>query len=74
MNKSFNASRRQLHRAALAAALLLAGNVAGAQNWPDKPIRLVVGGPPGGRRRCWVSRSSSRTSPVPRGCWVRRNC
>lgn len=48
MNKTIDATRRRLHRAALAAALLLTAGVAGAQTWPDKPIRFVVGGPPGG--------------------------
>lgn len=48
MNESFNTWRRRLHRAALASALLLAAGAACAQTWPDKPIRLVVGGPPSG--------------------------
>lgn len=48
MNESFEASRRRLHRAALAGVLLFAAGVASAQTWPAKPIRLVVGGPPGG--------------------------
>lgn len=48
MNKSFTASRRRFHHVALAGALLLAAGVATAQTWPEKPIRLVVGGPPGG--------------------------
>lgn len=52
MNKHHHPGRRQWHRAALAAALAAAlGACAGpalAQPWPDKPIRLVVGGPAGG--------------------------
>ena len=48
MNKRFNPARRLLHRAAVAGMVLLAATAAGAQTWPDKPIRLVVGGPPGG--------------------------
>jgi len=48
MNDTFDAARRGLHRAALAAALALAAGLAGAQTWPDKPVRLVFGGPPGG--------------------------
>jgi tripartite-type tricarboxylate transporter receptor subunit TctC len=41
-------SRRQWHRAALALAMTTLLGAAGAQTWPDKPIRLVVGAPPGG--------------------------
>lgn len=48
MHKSFNLTRRQLHRASVATALVLAAGAAGAQSNTDRPIRLVVGGPAGG--------------------------
>lgn len=48
MNPSHRPSRRQWHRAALALAITTLLGSATAQTWPDKPIRLVVGGPPGG--------------------------
>lgn len=41
-------SRRQWHRAALALAMSALLGSAGAQTWPDKPVRLIVGAPPGG--------------------------
>lgn len=52
MNAIHDPQRRQWHCAALAAALAtLLGSTAGparAQAWPDKPVRFIVGGPPGG--------------------------
>lgn len=48
MSHSHRPSRRQWHCAALAFAMTAVLGSAGAQTWPDKPIRLVVGGPPGG--------------------------
>lgn len=40
----------------LAAALLAAGSQAWAQNWPAKPVRLIVPTPPGGTLD-WISRA-----------------
>jgi tripartite-type tricarboxylate transporter receptor subunit TctC len=52
MNSNFNEGRRRFHRTALAAAraatLASTTGFAAAQSWPERPIRLVVGGPPGG--------------------------
>ena len=48
MNGPCDAGRRFFHRAAVAAALAVVAASAGAQTWPEKPLRLVVGGPPGG--------------------------
>ena len=47
MNKPIDIVRRRLHLAALAGVLMLAAGAAGAQTWPDKPIRLVVPAPAG---------------------------
>ncbi len=41
-------SKAILRRACAAAALGLAVQLAGAQSWPDKPIRLISAYPPGG--------------------------
>src|SRR5262245_27631820 len=40
--------RRFLHLAASAAALPIASHVAGAQAYPTRPVRIIVGFPPGG--------------------------
>jgi tripartite-type tricarboxylate transporter receptor subunit TctC len=42
-------SRRQsLHLAAGAAALSTSSRLARAQNYPTRPVRIIVGAPPGG--------------------------
>src|SRR5262245_33060597 len=44
-----NLSRRRfLQLAANAAALPIATRIAGAQNYPIKPVRIIAGSPPGG--------------------------
>lgn len=48
MNHRCDAGRRLFHQLALAAALAATAGTAAAQAWPEKPIRIVVGGPAGG--------------------------
>ena len=57
----------------IAIAMTLAAAIACAQDYPAKPVRLVVGFPPGGSNdivarhlapssvKCWACRPSSRT-------------
>src|SRR5262245_37270805 len=47
MHHRFNSLRRAL-LASAAIGVMLAGGIARADTYPDKPIKLVVGFPPGG--------------------------
>jgi tripartite-type tricarboxylate transporter receptor subunit TctC len=48
MRTYFKTSRRGFHAMAIACAALLGMSAATAQGFPDKPMRIIVGAPPGG--------------------------
>lgn len=68
MSKSPQPGRRAWHRAALAATFAAAlGPFAGtarAQTWLDRPIRLAVGGPPGGTVNVSARMLAERLTPL----------
>src|SRR6266480_588689 len=48
MNMKFPHRRQFLHLAAGAAALPAVSHIACAQTYPSRPVRIIVGAPPGG--------------------------
>ncbi len=56
MKTLIHTTRRAALGALAGAALLAAAPATFAQSWPGKPVRILIGAPPGGR--------SSRPSPA----------
>ena len=63
MRQPFNLRRHWLQAAGIS-ALLMAGWPVQAQNYPDKPVRIVVGGPAGGAADVTARLLAEKMSPV----------
>ncbi|MBD8049605.1 Bug family tripartite tricarboxylate transporter substrate binding protein [Limnohabitans radicicola] len=63
MRQPFNLRRHWLQAAGIS-ALLMAGWPVQAQNYPDKPVRIVVGGPAGGAADVTARLLAEKMSPI----------